>query len=70
MIQIWKERLLLLRKAVSQCFHMFFTTSEIPVGLLVVVSLTVWWFFFSLSLYSYSFFIIKTYCLFGVNCAT
>lgn len=51
MIQIQKERLLLLRKAVSQCFHMFFTTSEIPVGLLVVVSLTVWWFFFFLSLF-------------------
>lgn len=50
------ERLLLLRKAVSECLHTFFTTSEIPVVLLVVVSLTVWWGFFSLFLYS-SFFL-------------
>ena len=44
LIQIWKERLLLLRKTVSKCFGMFFTISEISVVLLVVVSLSVWWF--------------------------
>lgn len=36
------------RKAVGQCFHRFFTISEITVVLLVVVSLTAWWIFFYL----------------------
>lgn len=60
LIQIWKERLLLLRKAVSQCFRMFFTTSEISVILLVVVSLTVWLvFFLSLSLFFLFFWLLR-----------
>lgn len=56
-ISFWYK---LLRQAVSQCFHIFFTISEIPVVLLGVVSLIMWLVFF---LY---FFLIKTYCLFGV----
>lgn len=66
MIQIRKERLLLLRKAVAQCFHMFFTTSEIPVVLLVVVSLTVWW-VFSLSLFILLFFLSLRHTIYLVS---
>lgn len=42
-ISFWYK---LLRQAVSQCFHVFFTASEIPVVLLGVVSLIMWLVFF------------------------